>query len=98
MAEKRRNYGEEFKRDAVRLVTEQGYGVAETARNLGINTNMLGRWKREMEAKHNVAFPGNGHVSPEKAEFHRLRDENKRLRMERDILKKALGYFASGSN
>ena len=98
MAEKRRNYGEEFKQDAVRLVTEQGYGVAETARNLGINTNMLGRWKREMEAKHHTAFPGNGHVSPEKEELHRLRDENKRLRMERDILKKALGYFASGSN
>jgi transposase len=98
MTEKRRNYGDEFKREAVRLVTEQGYGVAETARNLGINTNMLGRWKREVEAKHTGAFPGNGHVSPDKEELYRLRDENKRLRMERDILKKALGYFASGSN
>ena len=98
MTEKRRNYSDEFKREAVRLVTEQGDGVSETARNLGINTPMLGRWKREVEAKHNGAFPGNGHVSPDKEEVHRLRDENKRLRMERDLLKKALGYFASGAN
>lgn len=98
MAEKRRNYGDEFKREAVRLVSEHGYGVSETARNLGINSNMLGRWKREVEAQQNGAFPGNGHVSPEKEELHRLREENQRLRMARDILKKALGYFASGSN
>jgi transposase len=98
MAEKRRNYGEEFKREAVRLVTEQGYGVAETARNLGINTNMLGRWKRELTMQQQAAFPGNGHVAPAKEELHRLREENKRLRLERDVLKKALGYFASGSN
>ena len=51
MAEKRRNYGDEFKREAVRLVTEHGYGVSETARNLGINAHMLGRWKREVEAR-----------------------------------------------
>ena len=98
MAEKRRNYSEEFKREAVRLVTEHGYGVSETARNLGINAHMLGRWKREVEARPSAAFPGNGRVSPDQAEFQRLREDNKRLRMERDILKKALGYVASGSN
>lgn len=98
MAEKRRHYGDEFKREAVRLVTEQGYGVSETARNLGINAHMLGRWKREVEAQQSAAFPGNGRVSPDQEELQRLREDNKRLRMERDILKKALGYFASGSN
>jgi transposase len=98
MAEKRRNYGDEFKREAVRLVTEQGYGVSETARNLGINAHMLGRWKREVEAQQSAAFPGNGRVSPAQEELQRLREDNKRLRMERDILKKALGYVASGSN
>jgi transposase len=98
MAEKRRNYTEEFKREALRLVTEQGYGVAETARNLGINANMLGRWKREGDTKASTGFPGNGQMTVEKAELHRLRDENKRLRMERDILKKALGFFANGSS
>ena len=98
MAEKRRNYGDEFKREAVRLVTKHGYGVSETARNLGINAHMLGRCKREVEAQQSAAFPGNGRVSPDQKELQRLREDNKRLRMERDILKKALGYFASGSN
>lgn len=98
MAEKRRNYSEAFKREAVRLVTEHGYGVSETARNLGINAHMLGRWKREVEARPSAAFPGNGRVLPDQEELQRLREDNKRLRMERDILKKALGYVASGSN
>ena len=98
MAEKRHQYTEEFKREAIRLVTEQGYGVSEAARNLGINAHMLGRWKREFDTQGSVAFPGNGRMSPDQEELQRLRDENKRLRMERDILKKALGFLASGSN
>ena len=65
MAEKRRNYGDECKREAVRLVTEQGDGVSETARHLGINAPMLGRWTREVEAQQRAAFPGNGRVSPD---------------------------------
>jgi transposase len=85
MAENRRNYGDECKREAVRLVTEQGSGVSETARNLGIHPNMLGRWRREVEAKQHGAFPGNGHVAPDKEEGQRLREDNKRLRMERDV-------------
>lgn len=98
MAEKRRQYTEEFKREAIRLVTEQGYGVSETARHLGINAHMLGRWKREVDPKGRAAFSGNGRMASAQEELQRLRDENKRLRMERDILKKALGCFASGSN
>src|SRR5262245_30206663 len=98
MAEKRRNYTEEFKRDAVRLVTEQGDGVPETARTLGSNANMRGRWKRACDPKARAAFPGNGRMASDKEELQRLRDENTRRRMERDSLKKALGCFASGSN
>lgn len=97
-AEKRRQYTEEFKREAIRLVTEQGYGVSETARNLGINAHMLGRWKREFDIQGSAAFRGNGRIASDQEELQQLRDENKRLRMERDILKKALGFFASGSN
>ena len=59
---------------------------------------MLGRWKREVEAQQSAAFPGNGRVSPDQEELQRLREDNKRLRMERDIFKKALGYFANGLN
>lgn len=98
MGAKRRYYDDEFKQAAIRLVTVNGHGIAETARNLGINVNMLGRWKREDEAKQNPAFAANGHASPEQDELRQLRHEVKRLRMEREVLKKALGYFANESN
>jgi transposase len=90
MVEKRKTYTAEFKHEAVRLSTEQGYGVAETARNLGLNVNMLRRWRRELNDTPNGAFPGHGRLTPEQEELHRLREENKRLRMERDILKNLL--------
>ena len=98
MPEKRRIYGDEFKRDAIRLVTDNGYGVGETARNLGINANMLSRWKREAETQSNGALSSNGHVSSDQDELRRLRQENKRLRMERDILKKTVVFFANESS
>lgn len=68
MSEKRRNYSAAFKREAVRLITDHGYGVAETARNLGINATMLRRWKRQMHDEHNGAFPGKGHLALEHEE------------------------------
>ena len=77
-------------------MTEQGYSIAEAARNLGINANMLGRWKREL-ASDPEAFRGNGRLTEEQEEVRRLRQENKRLRMERDILKKATAFFANES-
>ena len=98
MPEKRRIYDEEFKRDAVRLVTNNSYGVSETARRLGINAKLLGRWKREAEARANGAFRSNGQVAPEPDELSRLRKENQRLRMERDILKKTVVFFANESS
>jgi transposase len=71
MTDKRHIYTAEFKREAVRLVTEQGYGVAEAARNLGLNASMLGRWKREVEQTMNGAFPGNGWGSLDPEEVSR---------------------------
>ena len=98
MGEKRRNYDDEFKQVAIRLVTVNGHGVSETARNLGINPNMLSRWKRENEAKQSPAFTRNGDTSQEQDELRQLRTEVKRLRMERDILKKTVVFFANESN
>jgi transposase len=95
---KRRQYTAEFKREAVRLITEHGYGVTEAAHNLGIHAHMLGRWKRQAEQHHNGALGGNGHMSAEHEELLRLRKENKRLRMEREILKKTVSFFASESS
>ena len=95
---KRRQYTAEFKREAVRLIIEHGYGVTEAARNLGINAHMLGRWKSQVEQANNGTFGGNGHMSAEHEELLRLRKENKRLRMEREILKKTVSFFASESS
>jgi transposase len=97
MADKRRTSTAEVKREAVHLVTEQGYAVAEAARNLGLNPQMLQRWKREHTEHEHAAFPGNGRVLPAQAELPRLQEEHTRLRMERDMFKKALGFFASES-
>ena len=91
---KRTTYTQEFKREAVDLILEQGYSIAEASRNLGINYNMLSRWKIEREKSGEHAFPSKGHMAPEQAELSRLKAENKRLRMERDILKKATAFFA----
>lgn len=79
-------------------MTGHGDGVAEAARNLGINAMMLGRWKRELEGGEDRAFPGKGRLSPDQEALHRLREENKRLRMEREILTKAAAFFANESS
>ena len=99
MTEKtRKNYTAEFKREAVRLVTDEGYKAAEAARSLGINGNMLGRWVRESRDESESAFPGKGNLSTDQEEISRLREENKRLRLEREILKKATAFFAKEGN
>ena len=98
MPEKRRIYDDEFKRDAIRLVANNSYGISETARRLGINAKMLGRWKREAETRPHGVFTGTAQVSPEQDELRRLRTENQRLRMERDILKKTVVFFAGESS
>lgn len=97
MAQKRKHYSKQFKFDAVKLVTEQGYKVSEAARNLGIHHSSLRRWKNELETNSSQTFPGKGHMSPEKEELHRLRKEVKKLQMEREILKKAAAFFAKES-
>jgi transposase len=97
MTQKRKHYSKQFKTDAVKLVTEQDFNVSEAARNLGIHHSSLRRWKRELESDGNQAFPGKGNLSAEKQELDRLRKENKRLRMEREILKKATAFFAKES-
>ena len=97
MSQKRKHYSKQFKIDAVQLVTEQGFEISEAARNLGIHHSSLRRWKRQLESDGNQAFPGKGNLSAEKDELNRLRKENKRLRMERDILKKATAFFAKES-
>jgi len=94
----RKKYTQEFKQDAVRLVLEQGYNQSEAARNLGVDRGMLGRWVKEAQADESEAFRGNGKRTVEQEELRQLRDENRRLRMEREILKKATAFFVKESS
>jgi transposase len=94
MARQRRSYTREFKVEAVKLVTEKGYSVAEAARSLGIGDNLLRNWKLAMEEQGDQAFPGQGNLPAIEEELRQLRAENRRLQMERDILKKATAFFA----
>ena len=89
----RRRFSDEFKEEAVKLITEQGYKVSEAARNLDINASMLRRWQRELSPESDGSINAD-----EKAELQRLRKENKTLRMEREILKKAAAFFAKESS
>ena len=93
----RRKFTQEFKDDAVSLVIDQGYNCAEVARRLGVSDNNVNRWVREYRQRNEIESADG--LSPEemKAELKRLRKENKRLEMERDILKKAAAFFANES-
>ena len=94
MSKPKRIYSREYKAEAVKMLTQQGMSAGEAGRRLGIGSNLIVRWKRELEADGVNAFPGHGNRSPVEEELHRLRAENKRLLMERDILKKATAFFA----
>ena len=94
MSKPRRIYTREYKAEAVKMLAQQGMSAGEAGRRLGIGSNSIMRWKRELEAEGVNAFPGHGNRSPVEEELHRLRAENKRLLMERDILKKATAFFA----
>jgi transposase len=94
--ESRKQYTKEFKLDAISLVLDQGLTIAEAARSLEIRANMLGRWIKENQSADNnsQAFRGNGKLTPEQEEIRRLKIENKRLKLERQILKEAAVIFA----
>jgi transposase len=97
MAKTRRSFSREYKIEAVKLVTEQKMSIAEAARSLGIGENQLRAWKQALEKESQdgqQSFPGHGNRPALEAEIHRLKAENKRLLMERDILKKATALFA----
>ncbi len=90
----RQKFTKEFKEEACKMVVEQGQTVTLTAKNLGVGAPMLGRWVREYRQLSTDAFPGEGtRIHPEKR-IHELEAQVRRLQMERDILKKAMAYFA----
>jgi transposase len=94
MAGSRRKHSAEFKREAVRLTREPGRTVGEVAASLGIDRSLLQRWRSAIEAHGAEAFPGNGRPKASDEEVIQLRKDLARAQQERDILKKALAYFA----
>jgi len=94
---KRPKYTKEFKEDAVKLVTEQGYSSIEVGRRLGINSSNISRWVREYrQDQDDIAESGVTRKEMEE-KIRRLEKENKRPEMEREILKKAVAFFAKES-
>ena len=91
---KPRRYDEAFKREAVRLVVEAGYSQAQVERDLDLSGGLVSQWRKAIETNGSNAFVGKGHQRPEDAELSQLRKENKRLKEERDILKKAMAIFS----
>ena len=92
MSKKRtyKSYSQEFKEEAVALVTEQGYSVPKAAESLGIRSNQLYQWKQKIEQSTQDTLLN----QDEKGELLALRKEVKQLRMEKEILKKASAFFA----
>jgi transposase len=87
----RRKFTREFKVSAVRLVNEQGYTIPDAARSLGVDQGSVRQWVEKFGSETGLAPTGEGAL---KAENQRLRKENARLLMEREILKKAAAFFA----
>jgi transposase len=93
MERKRRTFSAEFKAEAVRLVREEGRTVASVAESLGIWHTSLSKWVEQAEVDAGQGSAG-ALTSAEKEELTQLRRENRQLKMERDILKKATAFFA----
>jgi transposase len=88
----KRTFSREYKLAAVKKIVEQGQSYAEVAKDLGVGDGLLRNWQKKFEAE--------GVLSPRPAgsvedELKRLREENRRLKMEREILKKATAFFAN---
>jgi transposase len=93
----RRSYTREYKAEAVKMLIEQGISSAEAGRHLGVNSNLILRWKQELVAEGTNAFPCHGNRPPVEEELRRLRAEKKRMQMDRDILKRSKGLHCQGT-
>jgi transposase len=100
MGQERRHYTDEFKTEAVALLASSGRPLVQIASELGISPSMLRNWRNHREGRHagSSPHPVPGSAAPcvpdPAAEISRLRRENDRLRLERDILKKAVAIFS----
>jgi len=87
---KNKSYTQQFKEETVALVTEQGYSVTDAASAVGVRPNQIYSWKKRITDE----ASGERLSGEEREELLRLRKENKKLKIEKEILKKASAYFA----
>jgi transposase len=90
----RRTFSAEFKKKAVEMILNGGKRVQEVSRDLDISGTLLSKWKTDYEKLQEESFPGKGHQISQEEELHRLKKELARVKEERDILKKAVGFFS----
>lgn len=94
MARSRRQFSAEFKREAVQAAKKPGSSVARVAKELELSDSVLRRWIRQFGSGRWEAAPGKELKATSTQELERVKRELNRVRMERDILKKALAYLA----
>ncbi|QDS95087.1 Transposase [Roseimaritima multifibrata] len=93
----RRTFSREFKLAAVKKVIEQGLSYSQVGKDLGVRDSMIRSWKKAFE-KDGTLDAEVASSSSVESELKRLREENRQLKMERDILKKATMFFAKENN
>ena len=89
-----KQYDSEFKMKAIRRLERTGESVAKVASDLGVNKNTMHGWVKRYREKSANLFPGIGKLSDEDEKIRKLKRENRDLREENEILKKAAAYFA----
>lgn len=88
-----RRFDREFKVGAVKMIVEDGRSVADVSKSLGVSLGSLYTWIHQFKSDGGDAFPGSGKLKPQDEEVRQLREQLRRVTMERDILKKTMGYF-----
>lgn len=91
---KRKQFSPEYKKEIVRLITEQGKKIKEVAEDISVSQTSLRKWVKQYGEHGEQAFPGKGNLRPEDEELRKLKKELANLKEENDILKKAMAIFA----
>ena len=97
MGRVRKKHPREFKIEVVRKLQSGEVSLAELSRRINVGQQDICQWRKEVESKGEDVFPGNGKRAGQAAEIARLQRELERVKEERDILKKAMAFFAKES-
>jgi transposase len=94
MGNQRRTYTKEFKLETLKLAETSEKSVSQIEREMGLPAGVIFRWQRQLRQDGDQAFPGQGNLKEAETRIEQLEKENANLRMERDILKKAVRVFS----